>query len=104
MIEVRRAGEIPTFDTRAEANEKVDRKKRYRQIIGIMKEYELFKKLTAKDIAVIMHEKGFTPTEERNFTAPRLTELTQAGIVEPCGKTRCLHTGKTVTVYRLRRA
>ena len=38
MIEVRRAGEIPTFDTRAEANEKVDRKKRYRQIIGIMKE------------------------------------------------------------------
>lgn len=100
MIEVRRAGEIPTFDTRAEANEKVDRKKRYRQIIGIMKEYEL--KLTAKEIAVIMHEKGFTPTAERNFAAPRLTELSKAGIVEPCGKTICRYTGKKVAVYKLR--
>ncbi len=102
MIEVRRAGEIPTFDTRAEANDKVDRKKRYRQIIGIMKEYEWFAKLTAKDIAVIMHEKGFTPTAERNFAAPRLTELSKAGIVEPCGKTICRYTGKKVAVYRLR--
>ena len=102
MIEVRRAGEIPTFDTRAEANEKVDRQKRYRQIIGIMKEYEFFTKLTAKDIAVIMHEKGFTPTAERNFAAPRLTELCKRGIVEPCGKKKCIYTGKTVAAYRLR--
>ena len=101
MIEVRRAGEIPTFDTRAESNETVDREKRYKQIIGIMKEYEFFKKLTAKEIAVIMHDRGFTPTAERNFAAPRLTELSKKGIVEPCGKTICRYTGKKVAVYRL---
>ena len=100
MIEVRRPGEVTTFDTRSESNETVDREKRYRQIIGIMKEYEFFT-LTAKDIAVIMHEKGFTPTAERNFAAPRLTELSKAGIVEPCGKTICRYTGKKVAVYRL---
>ena len=101
MIEVRRAGEIPTFDTRAEANDKVDRKKRYRQIIGIMKMTHPLG-LTAKDIAVLMHDRGFTPTAERNFAAPRLTELSKAGIVEPCGKTICRYTGKKVAVYRLR--
>lgn len=101
MIEVRRAGEIPTFDTRTEANDRVDREKRYRQIIGIMKmTYPLG--LTAKQIAVIMHDKGFTPTSERNFAAPRLTELSQKGFVEPYGKTTCRYTGKKVAVYRLR--
>ena len=102
MIEVRRAGEIPTFDTRAEANETVDRHKRYSQIIGIMKEYEGFKRLTAKEIAVLMYDRGFIPTTERNFAAPRLTELSKKGIVEPCGKKKCIYTGKTVAAYRLR--
>ena len=100
MIEVRKAGEIPTFDTRAEANETVDREKRYRQIIGILKmTYPLG--LTAKQIAVIMHDKGYTPTGERKFSAPRLTELSRKGIVEPFGKTICRYTGKKVAVYRL---
>ena len=92
-----------TRETRAKSNEVVDKEKRYRQIVEILSEGQSIK-LTAKQIAVIMCRKGWIPTEERNFTAPRLTELTQAGIVEPCGKTRCLYTGKTVTVYRLRRA
>lgn len=97
MIE-RRPGEYPPFDTRAESNETLDREKRYKQIIGILEQYP---KLTAKEIAVIMHSKGYTPTSERNFTAPRLTEMTQKGIVEPVGKTKCQYTGKTVAVYAL---
>lgn len=95
----RRAGEIPTLDTRGEANETVDREKRYKQIIGIMQEIGL--PLTAKEIAVFMYRKGYTPTAERNFSAPRLTELSQKGVVEPCGKEKCQYTGKTVAVYRL---
>ena len=97
MIE-RRPGEYPPFDTRSEANETVDRERRYQQIIEILKQNP---KLTAKQIAVIMYKKGYTPTSERNFTAPRLTEMTQKGIVEPVGKTQCNYTGRTVAVYSL---
>ena len=105
MIEVRKAGEIPTFDTRAEANEKVDREKRYKQIIEVldgMKRENGREALTAKEIAVVMFRNGLIPTTERNFTAPRLTELSEKGIVEPAGKTKCRWTGRTVTAYRLR--
>ena len=102
-IKERLPGTIPTFETRAEANESVDREKRYAQITEILGEGQDIR-LTAKQLAVIMCRRGLIPNEERNFTAPRLTELSQKGIVEPCGKTRCIYTGKTVTVYRLRRA
>lgn len=100
MIE-RQAGEITTFDTRAESNELLDRDKRYKQIIEcltIAKE----EGLTAKECAVMMKVKGYIPTSERNFTAPRLTELSKKGIVEPIGKKKCSYTGKMVAVYGLR--
>ena len=73
MIE-RRAGECVTLDTRADANE----------------------------IAVLMKIKHYIPTSERNFTAPRLTEMSKQGVVEPIGKKKCQYTGKLVTVYHLR--
>ena len=91
--------DIVTYTTRGDSNGSVDREQRYKQIIGILVEHD--RPLTAKEIAVFMHRKGFTPTEERNFAAPRLTELSQKGVVEPCGKTKCFYTGKTVAVYRL---
>ena len=92
-------GEIVTLDTRHDSNETVDKEKRYQQIIEIMKEYA--RPLTAKEVAVAMHTRGYTPTSERNFAAPRLTELSKKGVVEPCCKTKCFYTGKTVAVYRL---
>lgn len=97
MIE-RRPGEYVPFDTRAEANETVDRNKRYAQIIECLREKP---NQTAKEIAVMMAKKGYIPTAERNFTAPRLTEMTHTGKVEPIGKTQCKYTGKTVSVYAL---
>lgn len=99
MIE-RLAGEIPTFETRAEANEKVDREKRYKQILKCLYVHG-YDGLTAKQIAVWMQNKGYIPTSERNFVAPRLTELCKKGLVEQHGKTRCEYTGRTVTVYWL---
>ena len=99
MIEISRAGEIPTFETRHEANESVDKEKRYKQIIEVLTGG---KQMTAKEIAVEMYNKGYIPTSERNFTAPRLTEMSYKGIVEPIGKTRCEYTGKKVSVYKLR--
>lgn len=95
----RRSGENPTTDTRAEANESVSRETRYRQILECLRENG---NMTAKETAEIMLRKGYIPTSERNFTAPRLTELSKNGVVEPVGKKKCQFTGKTVAIYGLR--
>ena len=103
-MEMRRYGEIPTLETRAESHESVDKNKRYAQITECLMEAESMHLagLTAKECAVMMMHKGYIPTSERNFTAPRLTEMAQEGMVEPIGKTTCTYTGKKVAVYALR--
>lgn len=99
-MELRMPGEIPTYDTRYEAYEIVDKEKRYNQIIEILWGG---KEMTAKEIAVEMCNRGYIPTSERNFTAPRLTELSYKGIVDTIGKIKCQYTGKKVAVYKLRK-
>ena len=94
-------GETTTFETRAESNDLVPRELRYKQIVEIFEDMKP-RNLTAKEVAVFMFNRGFTPNAERNFSAPRITELMQKGIVEPAGKTKCRYTGKTVTIYRIR--
>lgn len=98
MIE-RRPGEYIPNETRAEANETVDRNKRYMQIVECLTEkpYQ-----TAKELAVMMYIKNYIPNTERNFTAPRLTELSQMGKVEAVGKKKCKFSGKMVSVYALK--
>ena len=96
----RNYGEVPTLETRHEANEKVDRAKRYKQILACLSQGPL----TAKEVAVCMANRGWIPNSDRNYAAPRLTELSKAGKVEPIGKARCTYTRKTVTVYRLMEA
>ena len=98
-MEARRYGEDPRLEAREEANKAVDRQKRYRQILDCLEERGAS---TAKQVAVWMCLSGYIPTSERNYTAPRLTEMCRMGMVEPVGKTRCTYTGKTVTVYDLR--
>ena len=85
-------------ETRAEAHETVDKQKRYRQIIEILSGSE---GLTAKEIAYRMMMKGYTPTSERNWCAPRLTEMAKNGVVDIIGKKKCAFTGKMVSVYVL---
>lgn len=80
------------------ANIQVDKQKRYNQILEILNDREM----TAKEIANEMYMKEYTPTDERNFTSPRLTEMLRNGIVEVVGKKRCKWTGKSVSVYRRR--
>lgn len=54
---------------------------------------------TAKELAVELFELGLIPSTERNYTAPRLTELEKMGIVKAIDKKRCKYTGKMVAVY-----
>jgi predicted HTH transcriptional regulator len=84
-----------TYETRRESHETVDKEKRYEQIMAILKD----KPMTAKEIAVEMCRLGLTPNSERNFSAPRLTELVDKGMVKTIGKKVCDYTGKKVTIY-----
>ena len=86
-----------TLETRHEANESVPKQKRYNQILEILDEMG---EATAKEIAVRMCEKGFVNSTERNWAAPRLSEMEWIGRVETVGKKKCAYTGKTVAVYR----
>lgn len=96
----RLAGENTPAETRRDANAIVDREKRYKQIISIMT--DCTNPMTAKEIAVLMYERRYTGSTDRNHSSPRLTELMEKGIVEPAGKVKCKWTGRTVTAYRLR--
>lgn len=100
-MEYRQYGEYTTLETRAEANEKVNRQARYNQITAVLTDH-ICEPMTAKEIAQEMYKKGQIPTNERNFVAPRATELCKAGIIEPVGKKICKWTGKKVTAYALR--
>ena len=73
------------------------KKKRYEQILHRLQGREM----TAKEIAVEMYELEMIPSTERNYTAPRLTELEKMRMVYVVGKKKCDYTGKMVAVYRL---
>ncbi len=67
---------------------------RYIQILSRLDEPK-----TAKELAVELYELGFIPSTERNYTAPRLTELEKMGYVRSIEKKKCKWTGKMVAVY-----
>ena len=58
-------------------------------------------KMTAQEISTLLYQKGVTPSEDRNYASPRLTELKQAGKVVAVGKKICRKTGRNVTVWQL---
>lgn len=85
-----------TYETRQEAHRSVDKAKRYSQILEILTDLG---PLTAKEVAVELHRRGFTGSDDRNMAAPRLTEMLQDGKVKVICKAKCLYTGKTVAVF-----
>lgn len=75
------------------------KEKRKKQILSILSVD--FREMTAKEVAVEMFELGWTPSNERNFSAPRLTDLEGEGKVKVIGKKKCDYTGKTVAIYKI---
>lgn len=87
-----------TDECRRESHEKVNKGRRYLQIREILKN----KEMTAKEIAVEMYKRKYVDSPERNYSAPRLTELEmQYRLVQVVGKKTCTYTGKKVSVYKL---
>lgn len=68
---------------------------RYIQILNRLNEPK-----TAKELAVELFKLGYIPSTERNYTAPRLTELEKMGYVKVLDKKKCDYTGKMVAVYQ----
>lgn len=85
-----------TYETRQMSFDDIKEKQkiRYIQILN-----RLDKPKTAKEIEVEMFDLGLIPSTERNYTAPRLTELEKMGYVRAIDKKKCEYTGKTVAVY-----
>lgn len=94
----RKVLENTTLETRVESEKKVDKNKRYMQILDVLGD----KVMTAKEIANEMYKRNMIPTNERNFVSPRATEMLYDGRLEIVGKKKCEWTGKTVSVYKRR--
>lgn len=90
---------ILTMETRQLSFEDIKPKKkiRYEQILDRL----MTGPKTAKQIAVELYELGLISSTERNYTAPRLTELEKMGLVKSVDKVKCEYTGKTVAVYEI---
>ncbi|MDR1892685.1 MAG: DNA gyrase [Oscillospiraceae bacterium] len=69
---------------------------RQKTVLRILREWG---DLTAQEVATVLMMEDITPTDERNFAAPRLTELADAGLVTAVGKKICGKTGRKVTVW-----
>lgn len=95
----REYGEVTTLECRAESHEKVDKAKRRREILFIMKGNRI---MTAMEVANELLNHGFVNRLDRNNAAPRLTEMCQDGTVDVVGKKKDRWTGKMVTCYQIR--
>lgn len=87
-----------TEETRRESYEKLDSATLRQNILNVLSNG---KAASAKDIAVILHDRRLIPYPVRQAVAPRLTELVDEGLVEVSGKTYDTETERNVAVYRL---
>lgn len=99
-INPRRLGTNPLLETRAEAHCKVKKKNHYIEIIEILNDFNI--PMTAKEIAVEMKNRGYSKTDERNASAPRITEMLQDGLLECVGDKVCQYTNNSVGVFVVR--
>lgn len=82
---------------RKQAREKVDKALRRRQILDVFRENG--PTLTAREITRQMAQKGQIPEFDMNYVKPRLTEMTQDGVLKVVGKTTDELSGRSVSIY-----
>ena len=70
-------------------------------IVNILKQHP--EGMAAEDILSVLEADGIITGYDPNFVRPRLTELYDEGIIEAAGKKKSPHTGKSVTVWKLKK-
>lgn len=58
------------------------------------------RELTVSEITDELVASGRLPYFNRNFVAPRMTELKEMGVVETCGRRKATHSNATEAVWR----
>ena len=89
-----------TTDTRFESLEKLDRNGLYNLILSTLNDNKE-NGLTAREVAVILYNQGLLRSNERQATAPRLTELVDDGRVVIIGKRFDEISLRNVAVYTI---
>ena len=90
-----------TTDTRFESLEKLDRHGVYNLILSTLHDNKE-NGLTAREVAVILYNQGLLRSNERQATAPRLTELVDDGRVIIIGKRFDEISLRNVAVYTIK--
>ncbi len=97
----RNPGEYSPFITRRIAHERINRQMWYERIINLFENYPK-KGFTAHEIATLLFYQKLSPDCARQTVAPRLTELSQKGILETGDiKVEDSYSGKLVSIYYL---
>lgn len=86
-----------TMETRRESYDAIKTKRSDRR--NLILEILGSRQMTASELTEEMLAKGYIKYYDRNFVAPRLTELKQAGVVEVVGKRPSKRTGKNTAVW-----
>lgn len=71
-------------------------KKRAREILQVLGT----RSMTASEITEELVRAGTIPYFNRNYVAPRLTELKEIGILETCGRRKATRSDATEAVWR----
>lgn len=87
-----------TQETRRESYEAIVNKREARRnlILDILGD----RQMTVSEIVKEMLDEGIIRYYDRNFVAPRLTELKDAGKVKVVGKRTCIMSGKQIAVWQ----
>jgi hypothetical protein len=86
-----------TEETRRESYWQLDNVTLNQHILNVLESG----KMTAREIAIALHEKRYIPYPIRQATAPRLTEMAEEGKVKVVGKVYDEVTKRNVAVYEL---
>lgn len=73
-------------------------KERSRQILEVLGD----RAMTVSEITDELEAAGTIPYYNRNYVAPRLTELKDAGVVETCGRRKSTRSPATEAVWRIK--
>ncbi len=93
---------IITKETRRESydNIKDGLGEKQRLVYNSLKNFE--DGISAKELAIHMHNLGLVGSPERNSVHPRLNELVSKGLVKIDGKKVCSFTNRKVAIYKIR--
>ncbi len=89
-----------TSDTRFDSMKRIDKTRMYSMIIAVLKTAS-DEGLTARECSAVLYNQGKIYDNNRQATAPRLTELEDKGVVQIIGKRLDSVTNRNVAVYAL---